>query len=310
MLDATHDFLNTIRSAGIEPPDHITPGKFHRFPGAGKSKSNQAAWCLLFEDGMAGSYGDWSTGLSENWHFKQNKPFSASEHSKYQKRIKAAQKNETAKKVNGHANAAICASDIWKKSTIAKPCHPYLRRKGIQTHGAKALDDSLVLPIISFEGTLTSLQYIAPNGAKKLLWRGKKQGCFIPIDYYSAPTDILNAADKTRNQQLPFRVIITEGWATACSLAETESTSVVVAAIDAGNLKSVAMSTRKHWPDAEIIIASDDDRQTAGNPGLTKAKAAAQAANALIWQPIWPDNAPEILTDFNDLHTWIKGELS
>lgn len=90
-------------------------------------------------------------------------------------------------------------------------------------------------------------------------------------------------------------------------MAEHEPAALVLAAIDAGNLESVAVSARCHWPSAEIIIAGDDDRLTPGNPGATKAKAAAIAADALLALPQWPENAPAELTDFNDLALWQTG---
>ena len=83
----------------------------------------------------------------------------------------------------------------------------------------------------------------------------------------------------------------------------------MVAAIDAGNLMSVAMQARACLPDAEIIIAGDDDRHTDGNPGATKARAAAVAARALLALPEWPEDSPDHLTDFNDLAVWQAGGM-
>jgi putative DNA primase/helicase len=81
----------------------------------------------------------------------------------------------------------------------------------------------------------------------------------------------------------------------------------VLAALNAGNLKPVAVACRQHWPSAEIIIAGDDDRQTNGNPGATKAREAAIAAGAELALPQWPEGAPENLSDFNDLAVWLAG---
>lgn len=55
------------------------------------------------------------------------------------------------------------------------------------------------------------------------------------------------------------------------------------------------------------MIADDDDRLMAGNPGATKAKSAAIASGALLALPHWPENVPEYLTDFNDLAVWLAG---
>ena len=68
----------------------------------------------------------------------------------------------------------------------------------------------------------------------------------------------------------------------------------------------VALSCKEKWPGAELIIAGDDDRLTNGNPGRTKANAAAAKAGATVAFPNWPEGAPEDLTDFNDLAVWME----
>ena len=170
--------------------------------------------------------------------------------------------------------------------------HPYLISKGIKAYGARMHQGTLTLPVMDFTGTLTSLQFIATEGSKLLLSDGRKRGCFIPV-----AGDTLN----------PSRVIICEGWATGCTLAEDEPAALVLAALDAGNLESVALAACRYWPSAERVIAGDDDRLRVGNPGATKAKAAARASGALLVLPQWPQNAPEHLSDFNDLAVWLAG---
>jgi len=56
---------------------------------------------------------------------------------------------------------------------------------------------------------------------------------------------------------------------------------------------------------AEIVICADDDRWTEGNPGLTKAKAAADAYGVRLISPKFKDLSSKP-TDFNDLHV-LKG---
>ena len=150
----------------------------------------------------------------------------------------------------------------------------------------------LTLPVMDFSDRLTSLQFIATDGGKFLLSGGRKRGCFIPV-----------AGDMKE----PARIIICEGWATGCTLAEVEPAALVLAAIDVGNLEPVALEARRRWPSAVLVIAGDDDRLTAGNPGAAKAKAAAIASSALLALPQWPENTPDHLTDFNDLAVWLAG---
>ena len=59
--------LDTFRQAaekdGLVLPENIVPGRIVRFPGIGKSNGNTSGWAWLSEDGQAGVFGDWSSGL-------------------------------------------------------------------------------------------------------------------------------------------------------------------------------------------------------------------------------------------------------
>ncbi len=292
MYDALSNFRDAIRATGLEPPDAIEPGKLHRFPGNGKRPSNRAGWCLLFDDGLGGCFGDWSSGLSETWQEKRNKPYSQAEGAAFARRVEEAKKQAEAGRRTRQADAAKRAVAIWNAATPAPSGHPYLIHKRVRPRSARIHNGALTLPIVDFTSRLTSLQFIATDGGKLLLSGGRKQGYFIPV-----------AGDMKK----PTRVIICEGWATGCTLAEDEPTALVLAAIDAGNLEPVAVATRRRWPSAELVIAGDDDRLTADNPGASKALAAAIASGALLAFPQWPKDAPEHLTDFNDLAVWLAG---
>ncbi|MCG8092611.1 MAG: toprim domain-containing protein [Candidatus Thiodiazotropha endolucinida] len=292
MNDALSNFCDAIRAAGLEPPDVIVPGTLHRFPGNGKRPTNRAGWCLLFDDRRGGCFGDWSTGLSETWQAEWDKPCSRAERAAFARRVEEAKRQAETERLTRQANAANRAAAIWNPATPAPGNHPYLIRKHIQPHGARLYKDALTLPVMDFSGRLTSLQFIDTDGGKLLLSGGRKRGCFIPV-----------AGDMKE----PARVIICEGWATGCTLAEYEPTALVLAAIDAGNLAQVAMASHHRWPSTELVIAGDDDRQTVGNPGATKAKAAAIASGALLALPQWPEDVPAHLSDFNDLAVWLAG---
>ena len=294
MYDSIYLFRETMLNQGLTPPDIIEPGKMYRFPGIGKCQNNTAGWCKLFNDCLGGCFGDWSSGLSEIWFANQNKGYTPAERLAFKKHIKDVQSHTKKERQARQATSANKATRIWNYSSPAPYDHPYLISKCINTHNARLYKESLVLPILNFSNEITSLQFIKPDGQKLLLSGGKKQGCFIPISNH------INTI---------HRVIICEGWATACTLSEDEQESHVLAAIDAGNLKSVAIASRIKWPTSELIIAGDDDRLKKGNPGLTKASSAAIAANALLALPQWPTNAPKSLTDFNDLAIWLKRDM-
>jgi len=288
-------FLEAIRSAGLEPPLYVEPGRIHRFPGFGKRPANRAGWCILFEDGQAGCFGDWSSGISETWRANRDRHFSPIERAAFERKAQEVRRNAVQARRTRQLEAAERAARIWASAVSAPPDHPYLLRKRVYPHGARMHGALLCLPVTDFSGNLHSLQFISIAGGKKLLSGGRKRGCFIPVS--EAPPE-------------PARVTICEGWATGCTLDETEGGAMVLAAIDAGNLAPVAKMARCRWPAAELVIAGDDDRLTEGNPGASTARVAAIKAGARLALPQWPAGAPKHLTDFNDLVVWLEGGAS
>ena len=283
-------FREAIRAAGLEPPAELQPGTIHRFPGFGKNPGNKAGWCLLFEDGAGGCFGDWSCGLSTTWFAESNTSRANVALAKQARNTRKAIRHTLDAR---HTRAARRAQEIWRTAPAAPENHGYLATRGVRPQNARLHRQCLVLPITTFTGAISSLQFIAPDGTKRLLRGGRKQGCFIAVN-----------GDETQAQ----RIVICEGWATGCTLAAEKPSALVLAAIDAGNLCSVAMSARHRWPIAELVVAGDDDRCTEGNPGATKAREAALASGAQLALPQWPERAPKSLTDFNDLARWLAGD--
>ncbi len=121
---------------------------------------------------------------------------------------------------------------------------PYLTAKGLHCSNQRLLEDgSLLLPLRTLDKKVTGAQIIKPDGTKKLLSGSQKKSAFIAL---------------SEMEEHPGTVIITEGYATALTVSQLHQ-GTVLAAIDAGNLLSVAQSVREHWPDTKIIIAADND---------------------------------------------------
>ena len=78
-------------------------------------------------------------------------------------------------------------------------------------------------------------------------------------------------------------IIICEGLATGISIAEFRHHSLVISAIDAGNLIHVAKAIREVNATVQIIIAGDNDVNSNKNTGKEKAIEAAKAING-YWQ--------------------------
>lgn len=190
--------------------------------------------------------------------------------------------------------AAREAAQLWKVAKAADPLHTYLLAKGVKPYLVRQLGQGrLVVPLCD-NGRLVNLQIITPDGSKRFLMGGRVQGCYSPLGKLSEGC----------------RLYVCEGWATGATLHQTTGCPVVCA-MNAGNLKAVAMAMRERYgATLDLVIAGDDDRSTASNPGKRAANQAARAADARVVFPEWPSDAPSALSDFNDLHLWLAGRFN
>lgn len=158
----------------------------------------------------------------------------------------------------------------------------YLAGKGLTGFTFPVLPDgSLLLALVDESGAVTAAQIITPMGEKRLLTGSAKRGAYHAIN---AP-------------ESPQSVLIAEGLATALSVHLMRPDALTVAAIDAGNLLPVAEVMRRKLPDAEIIIAADNDHHEDGqiNTGMEAAeKAALSVAGSVSLPPT------KIKADWND----------
>lgn len=101
----------------------------------------------------------------------------------------------------------------------------------------------------------------------------------------------------------PAALLICEGYATGLSLKLMTQCPVLVA-FDAGNLALVARAARHHQPQARIIVAGDDDRGKAAQPGRDAnvgRVAAHRAARDIQAEVLLPDFSPgDPGTDWDD----------
>lgn len=209
----------------------------------------------------------------------------------------AREARELADEAARHEAAAVEAARIWQAAKPAPADHAYLVRKGIKGGalrlyrgdlriGAAACDGALVVPVRDLPGKLWTLEFILGDGQKRYLPNGRKSGCFSLVgDMAGDPASAL---------------LIAEGYATAATLAEVTGHAVAVA-FDAGNLLAVAKSLRELHPKTRIVLCADDDYRTKGNPGVTKARAAASAVSGFVAVPDFGDGRPASATDFNDM---------
>jgi putative DNA primase/helicase len=139
----------------------------------------------------------------------------------------------------------------------------------------------LLIPVCDWHGVLHSLQTITAVGEKKFLHGGRFKGGWhwMRIGQETGPV-----------------VYVCEGFATGSTIHAATGGKPVVVAFACGNLEPVCEVLRHHLPKTRIVVCADDDRETSGNPGLTKATEAAKAVRGRLAVPHGIRG-----TDFNDL---------
>ena len=156
----------------------------------------------------------------------------------------------------------------------------YLTEKGL-TFDLPLLDDGRIFaPVININSEYTGGQFIEPNGNKRLMRGSNKKGAFIWV------SPKLGRPDEVKKELLTAtEIIICEGLATGISIAVFRHRSLVISAIDAGNLIHVAKAIREVNTTANIIIAGDNDIGSHKNTGKEKAIEAAKAVNGYYTIP-------------------------
>lgn len=294
-LSPREELTEAMKGIGIvvEGEHPIMDGLPHRIGVEGKPHG-QDGYYRAFADGHPNAYFmNHRTGEAKKWLYSG---YAAPK----EDRAKALEEN-AAKLAQRQAeieaaHAAVAQEVAHRLATMqtvteAKECPAYLARKGCLPHpGTKVdADNNLVVPVYGADGNVQTMQTINAEGDKRFARGGKMRGGFHAIDGQHT----LNAAKM---------IVICEGWATAASIREATGLPTV-AAFNCRNLQPVAESIRESHPDAQIVIAGDDDTQTKGNPGRAAAAQAAAAVNGLAVFPYFPhvDAMEKPGTDFNDL---------
>lgn len=159
----------------------------------------------------------------------------------------------------------------------------YLQSKGLTGFNYPVMSDgSLLLPLVDESGAVVAAQTITPQGEKRLLTGSAKRGAYHVVNVPEQPPE----------------VIIAEGLATTLSAHLIRPDALTVCAIDAGNLLPVAEVMRQQHPQAQIIIAADNDRlDDKPNAGTEYAEKAALAVVGYVAVP-----PTDYKADWNDYH--------
>lgn len=310
VVQAQDECIKHMMSNGLNPQSLKTDGEIHRFSIDGK-KNKRPGWyrATLFisyknTEYLKCTYGAWNE--QSKYEFKSwddSKIFDEKERKELHESVKR-HKEETERKIKEEREkAAKQAETIWENASEIPPDETYLayaRAKGIPPVGVKfGLNPynypSIIIPLRNNERKIRTLQFISMGSKgkhyKTFLEGGEKAGNYAELG------EIIDGD--------PF--YIAEGYATAVSIYEATKQATIVA-FDAGNLDSVTNALKAKYPKSEITIAADDDSETKGNPGKTKAIEVANKYKCSMVLPQFPEDFPIIngkkATDFNDLHVF------
>lgn len=248
--------------AGLEPPDVVhMDGKLHRFNSGTKGAGGHAkpGWYVLFSDGIpAGRFGCWRAGLEVTFRADVGRVLSSVEDMANTMRMAEARTLRDAEVARTRLVAADTVEAIWSSCTPADADHPYLKRKGIQTHGSRVTGDGrLVVPLFDIDGCLSSLQYIAHDGSKLYHPGGQTGSRFW----------MLGTLDE------PGVLYVAEGFATAATINETTGRPCVVA-YSASNLVPATGAMREaHGVGQDIVVVADHDASGVGQRYAEQASA-------------------------------------
>jgi phage/plasmid primase-like uncharacterized protein len=272
--------IDAMRAAGLEPPEEIHfDGKIHRFRSGTKGSpghGDKPGWYLVFGDGIpAGRFGCWRAGMEITWRADVGRKLTEFEEMAHARRINESKVLREAAQERQHQVASETVEKIWLSGGAAHPDHPYLKRKGIQTHGVRITGDGrLMVPLYDADGTLSTLQYIDEDGGKLYHPGGQTGGKFWMVGSLDEPGTLY----------------VAEGFATAATIHETTDRPVVVA-YSASNLVPVTGTLREMYgATQDIVIVADHDQSGVGQRYAEQASAKYGARMVM----------PPILGDAND----------
>jgi phage/plasmid primase-like uncharacterized protein len=286
-------FREAMLDAGVQPPDEIIlDGQLRRFRTDSK-KTDRSGWYVGHADGICTMiWGDWRQGIEQTIKAVTGKKWTVAEEMAHVARVAAAKAARDAERKKQNEAAASTVEIIWSEGAAASPEHPYLKRKGIQPHGAKITGDGrLMLPLFDESGVLASLQYIDVEGGKLYHPGGSVGGKFC----------IIGTLD------VPGVLYVAEGYATAATIHEVSNRPVVVA-YSASNLVPVTATLRDLYGQGQdIVIVADND---SSGVGQRYAEQACAKYGARMILPPLPGDANDYVQAGHDLVSLLTPQAS
>ena len=317
------DVLGQLTAEGLQVTS-LEIGKLRRCKVEGSTEKR--GWYHLHEirlanghDLIVGSFGVWRGDSKNTMKVEITKnELNAEQRESIRKRQAEDLRNAEAARKADAERAAMAASAAWKKCTEDGDCE-YLHRKGVAGHGVRySPSGAMAIPMLDVAGKIHGLQIIrgrAPRKAPGEAAAAKAAGQGAPRKLLDKEFWPKGVATKGHFHLLGMAagaavILVAEGYATAASLFEATGLPVAVT-FTAGNISPVSAALHARYKTARLLICADDDMFSEGNPGVTRASAAAMEVGGAFVVPTFADQAARQaafdtkgtkLTDFNDLH--------
>lgn len=294
MRKAADNFRVAILAALGHAPELIEPGRIHRFSTSARA-SDKAGWCQLFEDGRAGVFGDFRSGMSSVWTAQRRELMTPAERADMARRLTQVKAQRDAQHHQQQADNAQRIAALWANTmpvSDGDPVSLYLRRRGLagpvpehlRLHprltywdsGDRGAWPAMIAPLIRLDGVVLALHrtYLTPDGNKAPVPTVKK---------------LTGAAGPLAGACIPLHdpqhgvIGIAEGIETA-QAAHLASGLPTVAAYCAGNLAAYT------WPPGvrRIVVFADPDSAGAAAAQSLKARAMRAGLSVAVMTPSTP----------------------
>ena len=291
MKDVLQEFLDFLSSHGLQPHNQSDINgnnlrKNYRLHDDSSSKKSGFYKLSIEGDFGYGYAGNYKTDESYSFSSKSSRTFSKSEIEEKRR----ASDLEREKSIEKRQQLFLKKSEETRDFLFfLERCdkHPYLTKKGLPSgFGALHSGKNLIIPMVDFDRTW-NYQRINEDGKKEYYYEAMKSGTWF---CFEGETDV---------------IYITEGYATGASVFMA-SGKTTLAAFDLGNIINVVKKVLDTYPEANIVIAADNDhsKKVNGKPqnaGIEKAKQIKSLYPKIDYR--FPQFVnPEGNTDFNDLY--------
>lgn len=231
-----------------------------------KGSETSGVYCLHTDGYPAGyarnfrtdEYCEWSFDLSELKGFASGrKLYEQAQSEDFKAYAKQVRHDRELREQQESAAALQEVKQAWATAPDLVGCtHEYLVKKFVGNYGLKVFKNQLMIPLKNFNGELTSIQFIQPDGTKRFFPGADAGGSFFAINLKRAEVDEHAV------------ILVCEGYATGATLHELTGCPVICA-MNCGNLVKITPEILSKFKGRKIFAMCDNDVKTKGNPGVT-----------------------------------------